>query len=184
MQRINLGSGMLDISGSSISLDGATLQAQGRSWPNVWLRAVAEPCVLNNGKELWATTLSVGSSNLQPLLAMVSASVPVPPALTFFTNSPNVRAQATIVVTKEAVELSKISLTSQNLRMEGAVSLREATKFSDEEPRLEPWGNVLAHAGVFNAGVQLDGPNTVVVLTDLERWSVERKLAPGPRKSN
>ncbi len=185
IKSLNLDSGVLDISGSSIALDGATLQAQGRSWPFIWLRAVADPCVVNpRGKEQWNTTLSVGSSNLQPLLAMVSASVPVPKALTFFTDSPNVRAQASIVVTKDAVEISKISLTSQNLRMEGAMSLREAVRFSDEEPKLEPWGNVLAHAGVFNAGVQLDGPNMVVVLTDLERWSVAKKLKAGPRQSN
>ena len=185
IKSMNLNSGVLDISGSSISLDGATLQAQGRSWPHMWLKAVADPCIVNpKGKEQWNTTLSVGSSNLQPLLAMVSASVPVPQVLTYLTDSPNVRAQATIVVTADAVELSKLSLTSQNIRMEGAVSLREAARFSDEEPKLEPWGNVLAHAGVFNAGVQLDGPKLVVVLTDLERWSVERKLVAGPRKSN
>ena len=152
----------------------ATLQADGRTWPKLWLRAVADPCLLTpNAKVQWSTTMSVGSSNLQPLLAIISANVPIPKSLSMFTDSPNVKAEATIMVREDSVELPRLILTSQNLRAEGAMSLREV---GDTDKRLEPWGNVLAHAGVFSAGVQLEGPKVSVVLLDLDTWAKSKKL--------
>jgi hypothetical protein len=171
LKSIDLNTGAMDLS-STIAIEEATLVAQGRSWPRLWLRAVADPCVLTpNAKVLWSAKVTVGSSNLQPLLAIVSANVPLPGVLSMFTDSPNVKAEATLVVREDGVELPKLSLVSSNVRVEGAVSLREA---SATDPKLEPWGQVVAHLGALSAGVQLDGPKVSVVFGDLVAWAARR----------
>ncbi|MDP2273972.1 MAG: hypothetical protein Q8K32_24740 [Archangium sp.] len=176
LHSLNANTGAMDLSGSTVSIEGATLVAQGRSWQNLWLRAVADPCLLSpNADILWSTKLAVGSSNLQPLLAIVSANAPLPGVLGMFTDSPNVKLEATMMVRADRIDLPKFSLTSQNVRVEGVLTLREA---SPTDPKLEPWGNVVAHAGALSAGVQLDGPKISVVLGDLQRWTAERKLVP------
>lgn len=176
LNSLNASTGAIDLSGSTVAIEGATLQAQGRTWQNLWLRAVAEPCLLSpNADIIWSTKLAVGSSNLQPLLAIVSANAPLPGVLGLFTDSPNVKLEATMLVRADRIELPKLSLTSQNVRVEGALTLREA---SSTDSKLEPWGNVVAHAGALSAGVQLDGPKISVVLGDLQRWAAERKLVP------
>lgn len=176
LRSFDFASGAMDLSGSSVSLEGATLQAGRRSWPILWLRAVADPCLLTpNGQLLWSAGLVLGASNLEPLLAIVAANAPVPPALGLFADSPNVRVEATLMVRRDGMELPRFVLTSQNVRLEGALVLRQV---SSEDPRLEPWGSVLVHAGVFSAGLELDGPKVAVVLGDLQRWSERRKLTP------
>ena len=176
LNSLNANTGAMDLSGSTIAIEGATLQAQGRTWPKLWLRAAADPCLLSpKGDIVWSTKLAVGSSNLQPLLAIVSANAPLPGVLGMFTDSPNVKLEATMLVRADRIELPKLSLTSQNVRVEGALTLRES---SANDPRLEPWGAVVAHAGALSAGVQLDGPKISVVLGDLQRWTAERKLVP------
>lgn len=166
----------MDLSGSTLSLEGATLKAGKRSWPHLWLRAVADPCLLTpNGKLMWSARLALGASNLAPLLAIVSANAPLPAGLGLFADSANVKVEASLMVREDSVELPRVVLTSQNVRLEGALVLREV---SQEDPRLEPWGSVLAHAGVFSAGVEFDGPRVSVVLGDLQRWSERRKLTP------
>ncbi len=176
LHSLNLASGAMDLSGSTLSLEGATLKAGKRSWPHLWLRAVADPCLLTpNGKLMWSARLALGASNLAPLLAIVSANAPLPAGLGLFADSANVKVEATLMVREDSVELPRVVLTSQNVRLEGALVLREV---SQEDPRLEPWGSVLAHAGVFSAGVEFDGPRVSVVLGDLQRWSERRKLTP------
>lgn len=185
LHSLDLATGAMNLSGSTVALDDAKLHTPGRTWPAFWLRAAADPCLLTPSQKLrWSTTIGVGASNLQPLLAIVSANVPVPASLSLFTDSPNVRVAATVQVRADSVELSALSLASQNVRVEGAVSLREA---SPTDPRLEPWGQVVAHAGVFSAGVQFDGPKVSVVLGDLKSWVAKRTLVPtsglGPEAS-
>ena len=175
VRALDLRSGALDLSGSTVALEDATLTRDGKRWP-VWVRAVAEPCLLTpRAKVRWAATLSVGASNLQPLLAIVSANVPVPKALSLLTNSPNVRAEAKLVVKEDGVELPRLLLTSQSVRVEGALSLREA-----KDERLEPWGNLLLQLGVLKAGLQLEGPRVSVVLLGVKRWAAERNVVPAP----
>lgn len=176
IRSFNLDTGAIDLSGSTIAIENATLQAGGRRWPKLWLRAVADPCLLTpKSKVLWSANVAVGSSNLQPLLAIVSANVPLPKALGMFTDSPNVKAEVTLMVREDSVELPRFTLASQNLRAEGALTLREV---GDDDKRLEPWGGVLAHAGVFSAGVQLEGPKVSLVLGDLERWAASKQITP------
>lgn len=176
LHSLDLASGAMDLSGSTISLEGATLKTATRSWPKLWLRAVADPCLLTpNGKLKWSAGLALGASNLEPLLAIVSANAPLPPALAIFADSANVKVEATLMVRQDSVDLPRVVLTSQNVRLEGALVLREVSK---DDPRLEPWGTVIAHAGVFSAGVELDGPKVSVVMGDLQRWSQRRKLTP------
>lgn len=177
IRSLDLKSQALDLSGSTISIEDSTLRAQGRTWP-LWVKAVADPCVLTpKGKVRWSTTITVGASNLQPLLAVVSANLPLPKALNLITNSPNVRAEATLTVREDGIDLPKLILNSQNLRAQGAMSLREVSK---EDERLEPWGSALVSAGVFSAGVQLDGPKIKLVLFGLKRWAATRKLTTTP----
>lgn len=176
LKSLNLDTGVADLSGSTVAINDATIQAGGSTWSHLWLRLVAEPCLLTpQGKVLWTTDLSLGSSNLQPLLAIVSAHAPLPRVLGLLTNSPNVKVEASVVVREDGVDLPRLVFTSQNLRAEGALSLREV---GGADPRLEPWGHVLAHAGVLRAGLELEGPKLTVVLLDLDRWATERKLLP------
>lgn len=175
VRALDLRTGALDLSGSTVALEDATVTQDGKRWP-VWVRAVAEPCLLTpQAKVRWAATLSLGASNLQPLLAVVSANVPVPKALSLFTNSPNVRAEASLVVKEDGIELPRLLLTSQSVRLEGALSLREA-----QDERLEPWGDLLLQLGVLKAGLQLEGPRLSVVMIGVKRWAAERKVVPAP----
>lgn len=176
LKSLNLNTGAADLSGSTLAINDATIRAGGSTWSHLWLRLTADPCLLTpKGKVLWTTDLSLGSSNLKPLLAIVSANAPLPKVLGLLTNSPNVKVEASVVVKPDGVDLPRLVLTSQNLRAEGALSLREV---GGEDKRLEPWGNVLAHAGVLRAGLQLDGPKLTVVLLGLDRWATERGLLP------
>ncbi len=173
IRSLNLDSGALDFSGSSLAIEEATLRADGKTSP-LWVKAVAEQAVFTpKGKTQWTTKFGVGASNLQPLLAIVSANLPLPKAINLLTNSPNVRATAEMIVKEDSIELPRLILTSQTVRAEGAMTLREVST-SDE--RLEPWGNVLVHAGVFSAGVQLDGPKIKLVLFDLKKWAASKNL--------
>ena len=172
---LDLTTGALDLSGSSVALEDSTLNTGGKSWP-MWVRAVADPCLLTpHAKVQWSTTLTVGASNLQPMLAIVSANVPVPAALRLLTNSPNVRVEAKVEVKKNGVELPRLLLTSQSVRVEGALSLREA-----KDERLEPWGNLLLEVGVLKAGLQLEGQGISVVMLGVEKWAAERNVRQVP----
>ncbi len=173
VRSLNLDSGALDFSGSSVAIEEATLEAEGKTWP-LWVKAVAEQAVFTpKGKTQWSAKFGVGASNLQPLLAIVSANLPLPRALNLITNSPNMKATAEMTVKEEGIDLPKLILTSQTVRAEAAMTLREVST-SDE--RLEPWGNALVHAGVFSAGIQLEGPKTKLVLLGLKKWAVSKKL--------
>ncbi|MDP2273966.1 MAG: hypothetical protein Q8K32_24710 [Archangium sp.] len=173
IRSLNLDTGAIDLSGSSLAIEEATLKADGKTSP-LWVKAVAEQAVFTpKGKTQWTTKFGVGASNLQPLLAIVSANLPLPRAINLLTNSPNVKATAEMIVKEDSIELPRLILTSQTVRAEGAMTLREVSK-SDE--RLEPWGNVLVHAGVFSAGVQLDGSKIKLVLFDLKKWAASKNL--------
>lgn len=170
-------SGRLDLSGSSIAIQEANVQTKARRWPHLWLRAETESCVVSpKGPLLWDAKLALSASNLAPLLAVVSANLPLPGALMLFSDSANVQALATVRVRDDGVELPSLLLTSQKLRAEGTVSLRE---LAAEDKRLEPWGNVLARAGVLKVGLEFAGPKVTVVLLGVEKWAAERKLEMG-----
>lgn len=173
IRSLNLETGAVDFSSSSVAIEEATLKAEGKTWP-LWVKAVAEQAVFTpKGKTQWSTKFGVGASNLQPLLAVVSANLPLPKALNLITNSPNVKATAEMTVQEDGIDLPKLILTSQTVRAEAAMKLREVSK-TDE--RLEPWGNALVHAGVFSAGVQLDGPKITLVLLGLKKWAASKNL--------
>lgn len=175
IRALDLATGALDLSGSTLALEDSTLSTDGKSWP-MWVRAVADPCLLTpHAKVQWSTTLTVGASNLQPMLAIVSANVPVPAGLRLLTNSPNVRVEAKVEVKKDGVELPRLLLTSRSARVEGALSLREA-----KDERLEPWGNLLLQLGVLKAGLQLEGPGVSVVMLGVEKWAAERNVRAAP----
>jgi len=161
------------------------VETKARRWPHLWLRAETESCVVSpKGPLLWDAKLAVGASNLAPLLAVVSANLPLPGALMLFSDSANAQALATVQVRDDGVELPSLLLTSQKLRAEGTVSLRE---LAAEDKRLEPWGNVLAQAGVLKVGLELAGPKVTVVLLGVEKWAAERKLenrTPSPQPSS
>ncbi len=174
IRSFNLTSGAMDLSGSTLALEDATLRAGAKSWPSVWLRLNADPCLVKpDGKMPWSTTLSLGASNLQPLLAVVSANVPLPKILGLVSNSPNLRVEAKVQVREDGVDLPRVVLTSQSLRAEGAVALRA----QDEDGKiLKPWGGVVVHAGPLDLGVQFEGPKTTIILTDLHRWAASKNL--------
>jgi hypothetical protein len=173
VKSLDLKTGALDLSGSTVAIEEATLTAPGRSWP-LWVKAVADSCVRTpKGKVEWSTTFTVGASNLEPLLAIVSANLPLPKALGILTNSPNVKAQADLVVREDGIDLPRLSLNSQTVRAQGAMALRQV---SEADERLQPWGNALVKAGVFSAGVQLDGPKISLVLFGLDKWAEAKKL--------
>lgn len=174
VRSIDLNTGAVDFSGSTVAIEDATLRAQTQSWP-VWVRLVADPCVVKpKAKEKWSTTLSLGASNLQPLLAIVSANVSLPRALGLFTNSPNVKLEAQVKVRDDGVDMPKLTLTSAQVRAHGAVALRPV---SESEEKLQPWGSVLVQAGVFSAGVELEGSKIKLVLFNLERWAAGKNLS-------
>ncbi len=141
----------------------------------MWVRVVADPCVVKpKDKEKWSTTISVGASNLQPLLAVVSANVSLPKALSILTNSPNVKLEAQVKVRDDGIDMPKVTFTSSQVRAHGAVALRPV---NESEEKLQPWGSVLVQAGVFSAGVQLDGPKISLVLFNLKRWAAGKNLS-------
>lgn len=173
IRSLNLVSGALDFSGSSVAIEDATLKADGKT-SAFWVKAVVEQALFTpKGKTQWSTKFGVGASNLQPMLSIVSANLPLPKAINLLTNSPNVKASAEMIVKEDSIELPRLILTSQSVRAEGAMTLREV---STSDKRLEPWGNVLVHAGVLSAGVQLEGPTVKLVLFDLKKWAESKKL--------
>ena len=173
IKSFDLTSGGMDLSGSTLAIEEATLRAGARTWP-LWLRLNADPCLVDpKGKMPWSTTLSLSASNLQPLLAVVSANLPLPRMLGLVSNSPNLRVEAKVQVREDGVDLPRVVLTSQSLRAEGSLALRE----QDEQGKiLKPWGGVVVHAGPLDVGVQFEGSKTTIILTDLIRWAASRNL--------
>ncbi len=171
---LDLRTGAMDLSGSQVSIDEVTVRAGGRTYPRFWLHLLSKPCLLTPNRELqWSTTIDLGFSNLQPMLAILSANVPLPKMLVDFADSPNARASADVQVSKDGVELPRLDLRSQSVHVNGVLSLKEAPT---RDNRLEPWGNVMARVGPLRVGAEFTGPDVKVVLFDLQKWAEEHKL--------
>ena len=172
VRSLDLDTNALDLSGSEVSIEDATL-TNGQRY-SLWLKAHAEPCVLTPKEKVrWSTTISVGASNLQPLLAIVAENLPLPKALTAFTSSPNVRVEADLTVSDDGIDLPRLILTSSRLRAQGAMSLRPV---NEHDEKLHPWGDVLVKAGVFSAGLELRGARVSPVLFGVGRWADDKRL--------
>jgi hypothetical protein len=116
----------------------------------------------------------VGASNLKPLLAIVAANLPIPKVLFAFTSAPNVKVEADLVVRNDGgIDLPRFSLNSSGIRAQASVALRAV---SEKDEKLEPWGNAKIEAGVFGAGLELNGAKISPVLFGVGRWAQEKKL--------
>lgn len=176
VRSLDLKTNALDLSGSTVAVTDATLKAQSTTWKGIWLKASTPSCRLTpKGKVQWETTLNVDASNLQPLVTVVSVNSDLPKALTLLLNSPDVHAEATLQVRTDGVELPRMILKSKNIQLEGALSLKER-----EDKALEPWGGLLAHAGILNVGIELNGPKVSLVFSDLANWAATKKQIPLP----
>jgi hypothetical protein len=175
VRSLNLNTNALDLTGSEMSIEDATVAlGKGKELP-LWAKLHAEPCVLTpKGKVRWSTTLSVGASNLKPLLAIVAANLPIPKVLFAFTSAPNVKVEADLVVRNDGgIDLPRFSLNSSGIRAQASVALRAV---SEKDEKLEPWGNAKIEAGVFGAGLELNGAKISPVLFGVGRWAQEKKL--------
>lgn len=172
VRSLDLDTNALDLSGSEVAIQDATL-TNGQRYP-FWFRAHAEPCVLTpKAKVRWSTTLSLGASNLQPLLAIVAENLSIPKVLTAFTSSPNVRVEAELTVRRDGIDLPRLILTSSRIRAQGSMSLRPV---SEQDEKLQPWGHAKVQAGVFSAGLEFRGARVSPVLFGVERWAREKQL--------
>lgn len=174
VRSLDLNTRALDLTGSELSFEDANLVVGNGKPQPLWLKLHAEPCVLTPKKKVkWSTTLMVGASNLKPLLAIVAANLKVPKILTLLVNSPNVRVEADLTVRDDGIDLPRLILNASGFRARASMSLRPV---SEEDDKLQPWGNAKVESGVFSAGLELNGPKISPVIFGVKRWAEEKKL--------
>jgi|GEM_PF-4388618 len=152
---------VLDLSGSTLDIDDATVSAGAASWQRQWLHVRLQPCrIAPDGPLLWATGLELGAANLQPLFALIAANVEVSKIIGALTDSPNVHFGTDLELRAAEVKFANLKLTTQSVRLEGALTLKPSL---DVPPRFEPWGGVVLHVTPFDLGVQFAGRRVSVV---------------------
>ncbi len=161
VRAFDFASGALDVSGSTLHIDDATVSDGLANWKDQWLHArLARGVHSPRGKLPWISHVELGASNLQPLYALIAANVELPRAAGLFADSPNVRLVLDLQAQADGLSLPAVTLTSQTVRLEGAVMLRPSPRMPE---LLQPWGGVVVHVGLINVGVQFAGDQVSVV---------------------
>ena len=181
----NIDTGAMDISGSTIALNDVGVWANGAVYRDVWLKLAADPCVAApKGNVKWASKLSMTFSNLQPVLAMVSANAPVPGVLQAFADVPNVRVATELTVHAKDVEIRKLRVDSSKLQIDGEMRLAESGESTAQNGKLYPWGALLVKVRSLTAGVDMQGSMVRPILGDPEGWYAKYKAEhPTPTKT-
>jgi hypothetical protein len=136
------------------------------------------------GATKWSAKVSMTMSNLQPVLSMVSANVPLPGILKPFANVPNVRAATEIAVRSKDIEVRKIRVDSSKLQVDGDLRLAPSGETGLPEAALYPWGAILVKLHGLEVGVDLQGSLVRPILGDAQGW-YSKYLAehPAPAKT-
>lgn len=166
----NLDTGEFNLSGSNLLLNDVSV-VTGTSVANgFWLTFLADPCLYTPQKDLkWAANLGLTFQNLQPVLAIVSANVPLPDILKPFADEPGVKASANFSVRADSVSLTQLRLDSPRIQVMGEVRLLEE-KTKTPPPRLLPWGAVLVKVRNLAVGIDLQGTEVKPMLIEPDRW--------------
>lgn len=168
---VNIDTGAMDISGSTIGLNDIGVWADGAVYRDVWVKLAADPCTAApKGAVKWATKMSMTFSNLQPVLAMVAANAPVPGALKSFADVPNVRFATELTVHEKDIEIRKLRVDSSKLQIDGDLRLSESGESAAQAGKLYPWGALLVKVRALTAGVDLQGTVVRPILGDPDGW--------------
>lgn len=161
VKAFNFDTNAIDLSGSTIDIDDATIRTGSTTWAKQFLHVRFDEChVKPRGPLLWTVALEVGASNLQPVYALVAANLPLPKVIGLLTDSANVRLTSTLAVRADTVSVSDIHLSSQRIGLEGGLLLKPKPGSLD---RLEPWGALVLHVSPFDFGLQLAGERVALV---------------------
>lgn len=162
-----------DFSGSTIAVDDVIVEnGFGDISKHFWLRVIAEPCtVAPTAEQKWRAGLGISFSSLWPVMGMIQNNVKVPWIVRAFSDLENVRAQVSLVVREDRLELSNIDIRSGVLRAQGDLAIVEVEK---GQPQL-PYGALLVSVGAIKAGVELDGKRSRGVLVNAQRWYEQRE---------
>ncbi len=168
---LNVDTGAMDISGSSIALNNVGIWADGDTHKGFWANLVADPCVMTpKGKTKWQTKMTLNFSNLQPVLSLVSATAPLPGLLKAFADVPNVRVSSEVIVRAKDVEIRKLRVDSSKVQVDGELKLMESGETAATEAKLYPWGALLVKVRALSAGVDFQGTMVRPILSDPEGW--------------
>jgi hypothetical protein len=168
---MNLDSGELNISGSTLALTDVSVEGAGTTSTGFWLKLTADPCLFTPQKDLtWATTLKLDFQNLAPVVAIISANAPLPDIVKPFFDEPNVNASASLNVHKKSIGLEQLRLESQRIHARGELQLVEQPAAKGKAPDLAPFGAVLVKLRGLTVGLELGGAVVKPVLFEPERW--------------
>ncbi len=171
IRELNIDTGAMDISGSSIALSDVGVWADGDTHRGFWLKLVADPCIANPlGATKWSTKLLLDFQNLQPVLSMVSANAPIPGVLKAFADVPNVRVSSEVIVRAKEIDIRKLRVDSSKVQVDGEFKLQESGELAASESKLYPWGAMLVKVRALSAGVDFQGPMVRPILGDPQGW--------------
>lgn len=167
VRALDLTTGALDLSGTTLRIDRATVRAGAASWPGQWLHLQLTNSVMNpRGPMLWRSEVDVAAADLQPLFALFAANVDIPRALGLFTASPDPHLVTRVEVRTDGVNIPSLRLTSKNVGLDAVVALKPM-RAAPEQLGLYGWAVV--RLGAIELGFELDGPT--VTLSDPKRLS-------------
>ena len=165
-----------DLAGTGVKLNGVTVKTREVSYKNVSLSAVAPRAFFSpETQHPVQATVAVGVSNLQPLMGIVSANVPLPGLVVALLNIPDVAGSAELDVDHDRVRLSPVALTAKGLRVDAQVTLHELADHT-----MEPHGVALARLGILSVGLGFDGGVVTPVLFGASQWYVGQTDAGVP----
>jgi len=168
---LNVDTGAMNISGSSIALNDVGIWADGDVHRGFAAKLIADPCVMSpQAKVKWSAKLTLNFSNLQPVLSMVSANAPIPGILKAFADVPNVRVSSELLVHAKEIEVRKLRVDSSKVQVDGDFKLLESGEVGATEAKLYPWGAVLVKVRALSAGVDMQGSMVRPILGDPEGW--------------
>jgi hypothetical protein len=167
VRALDLDTGTLDLSGTTLRLDKAVVRAGAVTWAGQWLHLQLERCLFDlRGPVLWRTELDVAASNLQPLYALLAANLDIPRALGLFTDSPDAHLVARLELRADRVSVPSLRLTSKHVGLDGVIDVKP-TPGAPQQQAL--WGWAVVRLGAVQLGFELEGSK--VTLGDAQRLS-------------
>ncbi len=165
-----------DLGGTNVKLTGVTVKAHQVAYRGVDLSAVAPRALFApDGDHPVQASLAVGVSNLQPLMAIISANVELPGIVVGLLDIPDVAAAAELDVKRNTVTLAPMTLTARGLHVDARMVLTETAK-----KELEPHGAAFAKLGPFTVGLGFDGGTVTPVIFGAPEWYARQLDAGAP----
>ncbi|HEY0880501.1 MAG TPA: hypothetical protein VGD87_03165 [Archangium sp.] len=166
LDSLDLKRGGFDLRGSHATLTGVTVKTKQTSHRNVTLSMVANRALFAPKTDHpWAATVTMGASNLQPLVGIVSANIALPGILVGLLNVPDVSASADLDVLQKSVRLVPMSLTGKGLQVDARIRLDETTTKD-----LEPHGVAFVKLGILTTGLDIDGGIVTPIILGAPQW--------------